>query len=62
MWLALLVLAGATLPAQWVNDPKPGVELPAGVTHRTYRSTVMNCDVGYLIYLPPDYAAALVSG
>lgn len=57
-----MVLA-AIAPAQqqdnattvWVNVPKPG-SLPAGVTHHTYRSASMGHDVGYLIYLPPDYA------
>lgn len=39
----------------WVNQPKPG-SLPTGVTHHTYYSASMQHDVGYLIYLPPDYA------
>ncbi|MBM3766851.1 MAG: hypothetical protein FJW32_15795 [Acidobacteria bacterium] len=43
-------------PVVWVNRPKPGQRLPAGVTHHVYRSKVMNVDVGYLIYLPPAYA------
>ena len=38
----------------WVNPPKPGV-LPTGMTHHTYRSKVMGCEVGYCIYLPPGY-------
>jgi enterochelin esterase-like enzyme len=41
----------------WVNPPKPG-QLPAGVTHHTYFSRSMRHDVGYCIYLPPDYAAS----
>jgi enterochelin esterase-like enzyme len=41
----------------WVNDPKPG-QLPAGVSHHTYFSQSMKHDVGYCIYLPPDYAAS----
>jgi hypothetical protein len=40
----------------WVNEPEPG-QLPAGVTHHTYRSASLGHDVGYCIYLPPDYAA-----
>lgn len=39
---------------RWSNPPKKANPLAA---HRTYRSAVMNCDVGYSIYLPPDYAA-----
>ncbi len=41
----------------WVNRPKPGA-LPAGVSHHTYFSRSMMHDVGYLIYLPPDYASS----
>ncbi len=41
----------------WVNEPKPG-QLPAGVLHKTYRSASMQHDVGYCIYLPPEYATA----
>jgi enterochelin esterase-like enzyme len=38
----------------WVNPPAPG-SLPAGVTHHTYFSQAMGCDVGYCIYLPPGH-------
>jgi endo-1,4-beta-xylanase len=38
----------------WVNNPKDG-QLPAGVSHHTYYSESMKHDVGYCIYLPPDY-------
>jgi len=41
----------------WVNLPKPG-QLPAGVTHHTYRSKSMGHDVGYLIYLPREYSSS----
>lgn len=37
----------------WVQSPVP--ELPAGVTHHTYRSEAMKRDVGYCLYLPPGY-------
>src|SRR5437867_3731693 len=40
--------------AVWVNEPKPGT-LPQGVTHHTYHSQSMGHDVGYCIYLPPQY-------
>ena len=39
----------------WVASSVP--ELPAGVTHHTYRSESMKRDVGFSIYLPPGYAA-----
>lgn len=37
---------------QWVNTPK---QLPAGVTHAMFRSSSMDLDVGFCIYLPPAY-------
>lgn len=37
----------------WVTSPVP--ELPANVTHHTFRSTSMNREVGYCLYLPPSY-------
>jgi enterochelin esterase-like enzyme len=37
----------------WNNPPS---SQPPGVTHGTYHSAVMNVDVGYSIYLPPQYA------
>jgi endo-1,4-beta-xylanase len=40
---------------QWSNPPHRINPLAA---HHTYRSAAMNCDVGYTIYLPPNYAAA----
>ena len=40
--------------AVWVNEPKPGA-LPSGVTHRTFYSKANKSDVGYCLYLPPDY-------
>lgn len=39
---------------RWCNVPK--TPLPGGVTHHCFRSPSMNIDVGYSIYLPPDYA------
>jgi endo-1,4-beta-xylanase len=41
-------------PIAWVYLPD---ELPPGVKHETFHSKSMNTDVGYLIYLPPDYAS-----
>jgi enterochelin esterase-like enzyme len=41
--------------AVWVNEPAPG-SLPEGVTHHTYFSRSMGHDVGYCVYLPPQYA------
>lgn len=38
---------------QWHNEPaRP---LPDGVTHHRFHSPSMKIDVGYSIYLPPDY-------
>lgn len=39
----------------WVARPLPA-GFPTNVTHHTYRSAVMQRDVGYCIYLPPGYA------
>ncbi|MCA9015133.1 MAG: 1,4-beta-xylanase [Planctomycetaceae bacterium] len=41
-------------PFRWVNELKQ--ELP-GVQHATFRSPSMKVDVGYCIYLPPQYSA-----
>jgi endo-1,4-beta-xylanase len=38
----------------WVNPPPSGF-LPPGMTHHTYFSPSMGHDVGYCIYLPPNY-------
>jgi len=38
---------------RWSNPPKKINPLAA---HHTYHSAAMNCDVGYTIYLPPNYA------
>ena len=38
----------------WVTSPVP--ELPANVTHHTFRSASMKRDVSYCLYLPPGYA------
>src|SRR5947208_6770736 len=40
--------------AVWVNEPKPG-SLPPNTIHSTYYSQSMCHDVGYCIYLPPQY-------
>ena len=64
--LAMLSLSGAAqTPARsafdilevgrWSNPPKKVNPLAA---HDTYHSAAMNCDVGYSIYLPPNYATA----
>jgi len=37
---------------KWNN---PSSSLPSGCTHGTYHSDLMNVDVGYNVYLPPDY-------
>jgi endo-1,4-beta-xylanase len=40
---------------RWSNPPQKINPLAA---HHTYRSAAMNCDVGYNIYLPPNYTTA----
>src|SRR5436190_7813683 len=40
---------------RWSNPPKIVNPLAA---HHTYHSAAMNCDVGYSIFLPPNYATA----
>jgi Putative esterase len=40
--------------SMWVVSPVPA--LPTNVTHHTFRSAAMRCDVGYCIYLPPSHA------
>src|SRR5579871_5587980 len=47
------IIAG-NLATKWVNEPKPG-SLPPGMTHHIYFSKSMGHDVGYCIYLPPEY-------
>jgi len=39
-------------PWKWVNPP---INPQPGVVHKTYLSQAMGHDVGYSIYLPPDY-------
>lgn len=36
---------------QWNNTGTP----PQGITHSTYHSYLMNVDIGYNVYLPPNY-------
>jgi endo-1,4-beta-xylanase len=39
----------------WVNPPK---DPPRGVTHHVFPSAAMKTEVGFNIYLPPEYATA----
>ena len=43
-------------PFKWVN--KLPANAPREVRHATFRSRSMGVDVGYCIYLPPQYEAA----
>jgi endo-1,4-beta-xylanase len=59
----LLQMAASAAAAQpppasfrWVNPPRGA--LPDGVRHATFRSRKHRCEVGYCVYLPPDYAAS----
>ncbi|MCR9197563.1 MAG: esterase family protein [Planctomycetaceae bacterium] len=39
----------------WVNQMKPGQSLPPRTQHLTFRSTLVDQDIGYCVYLPPGY-------
>ncbi len=41
-------------PFRWVNQPSKAYE-DVPIQHKTFRSQSMGADVGYCIYLPPDY-------
>jgi endo-1,4-beta-xylanase len=41
-------------PFQWVNPLPAGKSIP-GLRHATFKSPSMGIDVGYCIYLPPQY-------
>lgn len=42
----------------WVNKPKDEqAKLPQGTRHLTFRSDLVEQDVGYCVYLPPGYQA-----
>jgi endo-1,4-beta-xylanase len=41
-------------PFRWVNQPSTAYE-DVQIQHKTFRSQSMGADVGYCIYLPPDY-------
>lgn len=41
-------------PTRWVNPLRESVE---GASHKTFRSDSMKCEVGFLVYTPPQYAA-----
>ncbi len=38
---------------RWVNEPK--TPLHRGIQHKVFFSKALNREVGYLVYLPPDY-------
>lgn len=42
-------------PGTKKTPARPGRQLPPGLKHATFRSPSMNRDVGYCIYLPPEY-------
>ncbi|MCA9146852.1 MAG: hypothetical protein KDB05_28935 [Planctomycetales bacterium] len=49
----------ATSPSEasivWVNELPPHKQLPPNTTHRTFESKLAGQNVGYCIYLPPNY-------
>ncbi len=50
----VVLLIQSAKAENWNNPP---AKLPANVQHLTFKSASMNVEVGYCIYLPPDYAA-----
>jgi enterochelin esterase-like enzyme len=47
----LIIISICSAQYKWNNQG----DLPSGFTHATYHSTLMNTDIGYSIYLPPNY-------
>ncbi|MDG2128102.1 MAG: alpha/beta hydrolase-fold protein [Fuerstiella sp.] len=46
----------------WVNQPKGNqLPLPSNTQHLTFRSSLVDRDIGYCIYLPPSYATSVES-
>lgn len=41
---------------QWVNPFPSGIEIPPGLSHETFLSSSLNHEVGYALFLPPQYA------
>src|SRR5207249_2788695 len=54
MKMVALALAAGVFAENWNNPPK---STPPGVEHKTFMSESMKTEVGYNIYLPPEYAA-----
>lgn len=52
--IAVILISISICSAQSYSWNNPG-NLPSGYTHETYHSTLMNTDIGYSIYLPPNY-------
>lgn len=55
--IASILIIISICSAQTYKWNNPG-SLPSGYTHATYHSTLMNTDVGYSIYLPPNYSSS----
>lgn len=51
----ITVLISASLSSAQTYKWNNTGSLPSGYTHATYHSTLMNTDIGYSIYLPPNY-------
>ena len=52
VFLVAVGLMQSVRAENWNNSP---AKMPANVQHKTFKSASMNVDVGYCIYLPPDY-------
>ena len=48
-------------PFRWVNQPSKAYE-DVPIQHKTFRSQSMGADVGYCIYIPPDYETSERTG
>ncbi len=53
--LGVAVAAPDGASVVWVNEAPKGKALPPGVSHHTFLSKAAKHEVGYCIYLPPDY-------
>ena len=54
LFLMTLLVMCAAHAESWNNPP---AKLPPNIQHKTFHSASMNVDVGYNIYLPPEYEA-----
>src|SRR5215203_2059451 len=56
--LMMIVGASSSAPFDGTLWDNPSPTLPPGVTHGKYRSTSMATEIGYNVYLPPEYGSS----